>query len=74
MICPSVQLSGNRARIIGHPAFSFALDYYLGCQPVAGNDCLGMDPHVDEPLRLPDQLGGQHRHAGRPVTDLLVLR
>ena len=46
---------------------------YLGSLPPASNDCLWVYPHLDEPLRLPDELGGEDGHAGGPVTYLLVL-
>ena len=46
---------------------------YLSCLSPAGNDGLGMDPHVDELLRLSDELWGEDCHAGRPVTHLVIL-
>ena len=37
------------------------------------HDRLRMDPEPDELLRLPEQLRREHRHARRPVPDLVVL-
>ena len=34
---------------------------------------LWVDPHVNQLLRLPDQLAGKHRDGGRSVADLAVL-
>ncbi len=46
----------------------------LGGLAPAGNDGLWVDPHVDELLRLPDELRGEHCHARRSVTHLVILR
>ena len=41
--------------------------------PIPFHDRLRMDLQPDELLRLPQQLGREHRHARRPIPNLVVL-
>lgn len=45
----------------------------LAGNPIALNDGLRVDLHVDKPLSLPEQLRGEDTDRGRAVTDLVVL-